>query len=347
VGSTRLRLLVALTVCTGVVFATTADAKQTRKFRARVAAEYLANHQEADGSVPGFSLVGSTADAVVSWVAARSGSADVDAALDYLAAAVAAGEAETIGLKAKVALAAAAGGRDPENFGGRNLIDDILASEQPDGRFGAGTPVFDQALALLALEGTGHQFTTQSVVWLVDAQCRDGGWQFDEPAGPEDNRHCLNDQLQEDSFQSDTNTTSLAVQVLGYIEESPPNPPVNPFKFFKRIRDDRFRGWGYSWGFDTDSNSTSLVLQAYAAVGRASPKGSRRALKRLQYPVCSGKKKAGAFAFTWTDEDGDGTFTRSGPDVGATIGGIQGLLQIPLWSVTPATKLIDVACRKA
>jgi hypothetical protein len=339
------RRAVALALCTSVLLAGTADAKPSRKFRARIAAGYLGSQQEDDGSIPAFSPVGSTADAVVSLVAAKSGENAVEAGLDYLATAVAAGEANTTGLKAKVVLAAVAGGRDPANFGGANLVADIVGSEQPDGRLGVGTAVFDQALALVALQGAGVQFSTQSVVWLAEAQCGDGGWQFDEPAGPDDDKHCFNDQLESDLFQSDTNTTSLVIQVLAYIEESPPEPAADPFKFLKKIRDDGFGGWGYSWGFETtDANSTALVLQAYASEGIPPPKGARHALKRLQYPVCSGKKRAGAFAFTWSDEDGDGLFTRTGPDAGATIGGIQGLLEMPLWSVAPTDNWVEVGC---
>jgi hypothetical protein len=347
VGPDRWRRTVALALCTSLFLGHPADAKRSRKFRARVAAGYVGSQQQSDGSIPAFSPVGSTADAIVSMVAAKSGG-DLEAALDFLEAEVTAGGAPTIGLKAKVVLAAVAGGRDPANFGGEDLIAAIVGSEQPDGRFGAGTPVFEHALALLALQGAGVQFSTQSVVWLAEAQCGDGGWQFDEPAGPGDNNHCFNDQLESDPFQSDTNTTSLAIQVLAYIEESPPEPAVNPFKFLKKIRDDVFKGWGYSWDVaTTDSNSTALVLQAYASQGLEPPKGSRRALRRLQYPVCSGKKRAGAFAFTWSDDDGDGHASRTAPDAGATIGGIQGLLEVPLWSVGPTEKWVDVACAKA
>jgi hypothetical protein len=345
-GSARLRLLVAIVLAASFMLGSSVDAK-SRRFKARVAAGYVAGQQDADGSVPGFSLIGSTADAVVSWVAAKSSPENVEDALDYLEGAVAAGEASTIGLKAKVVLAAVAGGRDPAGFGGADLIEEILASEQPDGRLGVATSVFDQALALLALQGSGHGFSTQSVVWLAEAQCRDGGWQFDEPTAPGDNRRCINDELEDDFFASDTNTTSLVVQVLAYIEKSPPEPAANPFRFFRKIRDDRFGGWGYTRGLLTDSNSTALVLQAYASEGLTPPKGARRALQRLQYPVCSAKTKAGAFAFTWTDDDEGGGFRRSGPDVGATIGGIQGLLEVPIWDVKPATKSSDVACAAA
>jgi hypothetical protein len=85
--------------------------------------------------------------------------------------------------------------------------------------------------------------------------------------------------------------------------------------------------------FVTDSNSTALVIQAYEhvleiAVQPHIPEGGMRALKALQYPPCG--NKGGAFAFTWEDPDGDGTFTKTPPDVGGTIGGILGLLKKPL-----------------
>jgi hypothetical protein len=291
--------------------------------------KFLVSQQKPNGSLPAFSPVGSTADAVVSMVAARRGANAIDDALGWLRKKVRNDKVETLGLTAKVALAVATSGRNPRNFGGADLIAEIQDSELESGRFGAGTPVFDQALGLLALEGAGESFTTESVEWLVDAQCGDGGWQFDEPATEADDEHCDNG-TDEDFFLSDTNTTSLVVQVLGYIEESPPSPATDPFTFFTAIRDDVKNGWGYSWGFETtDANSTALVIQAYAATGRMVPSGARKALAGLQYGFCS--KNKGAFAFTWTDDDGDGKFKRSGPDVGATIGAIMGLTETPFW----------------
>jgi len=300
-----------------------------RTRRARVAVKYLVSQQKPNGSLPAFSAVGSTADAVVGMVSARRGARAIGEAIGWLRNKVRNDKVGSFGLKAKVALAVATAGRNPRNFGGANLIREIRDTELESGRFGENTPVFDQALALLALQGAGASFTTKSVEWLVDAQCDDGGWQFDEPAGEGDDEHC-DAGTDDDFFLSDTNTTSLVVQVLGYIEESPPLPATDPFAFFDAIRDDLKRGWGYSWGFETtDANSTALVLQAYAAHGATPPTGARKALAGLQYGFCS--KNKGAFAFTWTDEDGDGKFTRSGPDVGATAGAIMGLTETPFW----------------
>jgi hypothetical protein len=264
-------------------------------------------------------------------VAARRGARAIDKALRWLRKKVRNEKVGSLGLKAKVALAVATAGRNPRNFGGANLIKEIQDSELENGRFGEGTAVFNQALALLALQGAGASFTTKSVEWLVDAQCGDGGWQFDEPATEADDEHCDNGSGT-DFFLTDTNTTSLVVQVLGYIEESPPQPAADPFTFFKSIRDDVKNGWGYSWrSFEslTDANSTALVIQAYSAAGQKPPAGARKALTALQYGFCS--KNKGAFAFTWEDDDGDGKFKRDEPNVGATIGGIMGLTETPFW----------------
>ncbi len=71
-------------------------------------------------------------------------------------------------------------------------------------------------------------------------------------------------------------------------------------------------GWSYSASFiATDANSTSLVLQAYAADGPARrPHGAVAALRRLQYTAC------GACAYTWNGS------VKGDPDVGATIGAV-------------------------
>jgi len=329
VGSSRVVRVIACLVAGAVLLGGVAQAAPTRVRRARVAVKYLVSQQKPNGSIPAFSAIGSTADGVVSMVAARRGARAIDKALDWLRKKVRNDKVDTIGLKAKTALAVASAGRNPRSFGGADLVAEIQDSELESGRLGADTPVFDHALGLLALQGAGASFTTASVEWLVDGQCGDGGWQFDQPAAETDDENC-DDGSGSDFFLSDTNTTSLVVQVLGYIEDSPPEPATDPFEFFDAIRDELKNGWGYSWGFETtDANSTALVLQAYAAQGQTPPPGARKALTGLQYGFCS--KNKGAFAFTWTDEDGDGRFTRSGPDAGATVGAVMGLTETPYW----------------
>jgi hypothetical protein len=284
--------------------------------RAERAAGYIASQQRPNGAIPAFSPVGSTADAVVSLVAAGVGQPSIDRALDYLKRKVRNGKVEGVGLQAKVVLAVVAAGGDPRRFGGTNLVRAIRSTEQEDGRLGATTAVFDQALGLLALVAAGRTPSDASLAWLADAQCADGGWQYDEPAGPGDDEHCASGDPA-DWFTSDTNTTSMAVMALE--AAGGPAPGVDPVSFFDAIRDTDRGGWGYTWGFQaTDANSTALVIQAYAALGAELPDGAMRALRSLQYLRC------GAFAYSF-EPDG----SRTGPDLGATIGAVPGLLRAP------------------
>ena len=323
----RSRLLGVCVATMLVMGAAPAEGVTTRS-RKHAAASYLVSRQANDGSFKGsVSLIGGAADGVVALVAARRGPRAIDRAIDFLRAQVRAGEVDSVGLQAKVAMATVAAGRNPRRFGGTNLVSSIRTTLQPDGRYGPTTAVLDHALAILALAGADAPVASEAGQWLAGAQCDDGGWQYDEPSGDADDEHCW-DGSDTDFFQSDTNTTALAVQALASV----PGTPVlaaNPFGFFRAARDDIKNGWGYDLTFTTtDANSTALVLQAYAAADRNAPPAAVRALRDLQYLRCG--PRYGAFAFTWIDPEGDGTYKRSGPDTYATTGGILGLLQKPL-----------------
>lgn len=310
-----------------------ANAAPTLRRRARQASGWLTNHQNDDGSFPGFSALGSTADAVVSLVAVRRGPSSIDAALDYLEAHV--GEATTLGQKAKLVLAAVAGGRDPRSFGGQDLVQPLLDSEQPTGQYGAPTQedpfdgeVTDHVLTMLALAAAAEADpSSNSLAWLIDAQCPDGGWQHTGPKAQNENRHCFTGEADADFFRSDTNTTSLAVQAIAAHPHAIGPLQNSPFRFFRRIRDDRKGGWGYTWNLRlTDANSTSGVIQAFVAYGKSLPDGAMRALTKLQYKLCG--RNAGAFAYTY--EERNGRLRKAGPDEGATIAAIPALLRRPL-----------------
>ena len=238
----------------------------TRIYRARHALRYIARHQAEDGSIVAFSPLGSTADAVVALVAACRGPLQIDAALGYLRTHVA--EATSVGLKAKVIMAAVAGGRHPRHFGGRNLVSRVRRSQRANGHYGKGGSVIDQALAMLALRAAGSEPQAPAAAWLVDAQCPDGGWQFDAPyRASTDSRHCHN-RAGGDFSRSDSNTTSYAVQALNALA-TPAAPAASPFAYFRWLRDPIKHGWGYDQNNTlTDANSTALVLQAYAAAGK-------------------------------------------------------------------------------
>jgi hypothetical protein len=312
------RSLVAALLAGALALGSTAPAQASLSAadRAQRAAGSIAAQQRPSGAIVAFSAIGSTADAVVSLVAAGVGRPTIDRAIDYLKRKVRHGKVEGVGLQGKVVLAAVAAGEDPRHFGGTNLVRAIRTTEQPDGRLGPGTAVFDQALGILALVAAGRAPSAASLTWLANAQCADGGWQYDEPAGPGDDEHCVSGS--EDWFASDTNTTAMAVMALE--AAGGPAPAADPVAFFEALRDPDHGGWGYTWGFQTtDANSTALVIQAYVALGVDLPSGAMRALRSLQYLRC------GAFAYSF-DPDG----SRTAPNLGATIGAVPGLLRMPL-----------------
>jgi hypothetical protein len=321
-----------------------AGAGPTNKKRARLGISYIQFRQHNDGSVPGFSAIGSTADAILAAAATSRGPRLADRAVAFLDQNEA--EIDTVGELGKVVMALAAVGLEPA-LGGRNLADEIEASQQPSGQYGDPTSfsqVFDHSLAVLGLSAAGRAVPGNAAQWLVDAQCGDGGWQFDGQAGPTDDEHCSGGP--EDFTTSDTNTTAYAVMAL---VAAPGREQLagDPFAYFRSARDRIKKGWRFSherrpFGFRayTDTNSTAIVLQAHAAEGRAVPRKSRRALRRLQYQTC-GRRLGGAFAFTW--EERNGKLRRSpskrdaraetrndGPTViGATIAAVPGLLKKP------------------
>ena len=318
----------------GLVLGGVAQAGPTLTRRARVATGYLATQQQDSGSFPGFSPLGSTADAVVSLVAARRGSTNIESALDYLEAHIA--DADTVGEKGKLVMAAVAGGRNPRDFGGRDLVQELLDAEQESGQYSAFTPddpfdgeATDQALAILALAAAPDvDPSTNSLTWLADAQCEDGGWQHTGPQAENENGHCFTGDGETDFFRSDTNTTSVAVQAIAAHPQASATLARDPLAFFRKIRDPRKGGWGYTWNLRlTDANSTALVIQAFVARGARLPDGAMKALTSLQYRLCG--RKAGAFAYTYEEKEGGG-LRKTAPDTGATIAAIPGLLKRPL-----------------
>ena len=182
--------------------------------RAQRAVAYLAQKQRPNGSIVAFSAIGSTADAVMAFVAAGAGSTHVTKALNYLSGRVAAGKVTTLGLQAKVVMAVTAAGGNPRTFGGTDLLSAIRNTLGSDGHYG-DTAVFDDALALLAVESAGVTPAKRAANWLLAAQCPDGGWAYDKPYDPgTDDTHCA-DGSGTDFFPSDSNTTSYVVQGLG------------------------------------------------------------------------------------------------------------------------------------
>src|SRR5437868_4089816 len=104
-------------------------------------------------------------------------------------------------------MAAVATGRDPSTFAGTNLLGHLTHAERVSGRYGDAT-VFDQALAILAIKASGQTPDKMAATWLADAQCPDGGWQFDRPHRASEKGHCRDVSEAGDFIRSDPNTTA-------------------------------------------------------------------------------------------------------------------------------------------
>lgn len=331
--SARLRKAVASGAVLALIVAVPTQAASKTK-RARIAARFVASQQAANGSIVTFSVVGSTADAVMSFVAVGRGKGAIQEAISFLRGKVKDDKVATVGVASKVLMAAYAAGKDPTGFGAHDLVAQIENAEQPDGRFGEieFSYVYDQALALLALDAAGIDPSAAAVAWLENAQCGDGGWQFDQPSGPNDDEECFDETDEIDFNTTDSNTTALAIQALEVSEVSEGSEDVvvgEAFGYLEALRDPKHDGWGYTATFPTtDANSTSLVIQAYAAAERLKPQGSMGALISLQHRLCG--KKGGAFGFTFDGKK------KTPPDAGATIAGMVGLLKKP-FPIQPRT----------
>jgi hypothetical protein len=312
------RRIVAPLIVLAVVSAipATAVAALSNQERAERGTSFIAFAQKPNGSIPAFSPIGSTADAVLAFVATGVGRDQIRSALAYLRRQVIAGNVDGVGLEGKVVMAVSAAGRDPRDFAGQNVLQAIRSTIGDDGHMD-GAAVFDQALGVLGIESAGVKPSTDVTGWLRGAQCPDGGWAYDAPYAPgTDDNHC-DDGSDTDFFTSDSNTTSYVVQAMEAAGRG--TFDHDPFGFFDTVRDGDHGGWSYSTGFIvTDANSTALVIQAYAAAGEPLPSGGLASLRHLQYASC------GAWAYTW---DGD---VKGEPDVGATIGAVPGILRAPL-----------------
>jgi hypothetical protein len=338
-----LRTTIACGAILAVALASGAGGETLRK-RASVAASYAVKQQENNGSFIAFSKIGSTADALLSLAAAERAPRAINKGLGYLDRRsddpTDPDAINTVGEKAKVVMAVVATGRDPSDFGGRDYVAELEGAMDLNGRYGdlPQSRTYDQALTILALKSAGAEIPTIAFNWLQNAQCGDGGWQFDEPPEPTtSNNDCFDPGLPQDFTRSDTNTTSLVVQAYRFAPDEANDIAINPFAYFRSARDQIKRGWVYEasgkcetanqsgFCYLTDSNSTALVIQAYLARGRVLPNGAMKALTNLQYRLCG--KRAGAFAFTWAKTENG--LRKDAANLGATTGALPALVKKP------------------
>jgi hypothetical protein len=251
------------------------------------ASTWLREQQDASGGFLGFSGEpdpGATTDAVIALYAAQQGdpaaAASLDAALAYLerdengAIYAATGPGQV----AKLVMAAVAGGRDPRDFAGMDLIATMtapLATPVPDGIGGIyGDDLYDHALVLIALTAAGEAIPDAALEPVRAAESEDGGWAFDGSTAP---------------GAADSNTTALVIQALVASGQGDEPMVDRALAFLSTLlAPDGGFAYGPADPLVADANSTALVLQALIAAGEdpASQKWGNAplALARFQTP---------------------------------------------------------------
>jgi hypothetical protein len=280
------------------------------------ASAWLRAQQDPSGGFAGLSGEvdpGVTIDAVMALYAAKE--SDPDAA-GALAAAVAYLEGDDTGYErsgtgqaAKLALAAIAGGKDPHDFGGVDLLQAIQAppttSVQNPIPGIYGDDLYDHALALIAFTAAGEAVPDDALEPFRATQGGDGGWAFDGST---------------ESGAADSNTTALVIQALA-ASGLGDDPMVGRGLDYLRtlLAPD---GSGFAYGpadpLVADANSTALAVQALIAAGQdpASPEwgNAAAALAAFQAPD-------GGVRYMLSDEE---------PNLLATLQAIPALAGMPL-----------------
>lgn len=133
----------------------------------------------------------------------------------------------------------------------------------PAGLFGTADPTYDgvwrQSLALLAQHTLGYKPGAAAVGWLVGQQCDKGGFAAfrADTAKPCEGKG---------GAQPDTNSTAAAVQALQALGGH--GTEVRKALVWLSTLQNKDGGWGYTPGSPSDTNSTSVVVGAFASVGQ-------------------------------------------------------------------------------
>src|SRR4051794_13643636 len=255
--------LVGLTAVAAATAATPARAAPTTTDPAQAGAGWLArqlvdgDHYLFEGST--FADYGSTADGVVALAAAGVGKDAAGKATDFLAAHVAdyadtAGQfgGPLAGSYAKLALAAAAEGRDPHAFGGVDLVTGITGLETSTGMFKQGgfETVTSQSLAILALARVKAPIDGKAVTFLAGAQCAAGGFPSAFPAAGA-------------TCTPDPDSTAIAAEALWAAGNT-----ADAGKVLDWLVGTRKADGGYEANGVENANSTSLAASALTLAGR-------------------------------------------------------------------------------
>lgn len=201
---------------------------------------------------------------------------------------------------AKTALLTMTMGEDPQEFAGRDLLDDLADLQTPDGRYADRTAytdtsnTFTQGLALTALVRAGEDPPPTGVDFLLDQQCGDGGFRLF---------------VESPDCTSDPDATALATIALLALDQ----PAAAKGLDYLAGRMDADGGIGGGVGAESaNTNSTGLAATAFAAGGRAAERERANAfVARLQLGCSAPAAARGAIAY---DADAYAALVAAGAD---------------------------------
>jgi Prenyltransferase and squalene oxidase repeat len=156
---------------------------------------------------------------------------------------------------ALVALAEEALGQNADR-----LLARLRALQRADGSVGG--LVNGTAWSVLAFRGSGTPVQARTIRWLLSRQTRMGGWGW-SPRGA-----------------ADSNDTAAVVEALRSANVTG-RPISRALGFLLRFRN-RDGGFELIHGRGSDAQSTAWAIQAFAAAGKAPPRGALAYLRRLQ-----------------------------------------------------------------
>jgi len=281
---------------------------------AQRATDWLKAQQNADGS---FSAdVGLTLDVLFAGIAAGRTAASWSTGgsnptlIEYLeneCTNYATGAKEIGKLVAGVVLA----GQDATDFGGRNWVAELVATDDGSGAMGATAT--DQAWAMIGLAACKLPVSSGAISQCVAYQQPDGGFE----AGP--------------GWGTDSNATALVLQALAACNADVEQAVIDSAIGYMSLQQSPTGGFAYSsvYGMDPDANSTAFGMQGLLAIGEDVNGPSWEAeMGQPMQDLISFQLAGGADVGALEWKPGEGA------NVLATAQGIPALLSatLPLWS---------------
>lgn len=208
------------------------------------------------------------------------------------------------GPTAKALLLAVTQGKNPESFGGVNLVTTLQGLETGTGRFsdkssyGDNSSTLSQSLAIIALAKAGQPVSDAAGTFLVDQQCKDGGFRLDPGA-----KDCV----------SDPDVTAIAIDAAmsagGHVDANAVSTAGFHYLAGRQGADGGIGGVGPTAG--ANANTTGLAASVFAA-GHADEQYAKAAsfLTGLQFGCTVPEPLRGAVAY-------DGASFKSTVDAGA------------------------------